>query len=223
MENVATFGRRERRRRETRLRLFETAMQLFAAQGFDSTTVEQITEAADVAKGTFFNYFASKEDVLLGLLERQRQAIEEGRKQAETAASVRPILERVAHGLATATLGQRVLLRNALGKALAHDALAKFMGEQLLAARQDASAIMARGQELGELRADWPAAALAQMLQQAVFGAYVIWSLATQAELEQALGRSLELFWAAAGTAKQPLTNADEGGSKQVGAQEQER
>src|SRR5437899_3870437 len=57
-------GRRERRRTETRERIFRAAMQLFAQHGFFSTTVEDITEAADVGKGTFFNYFPSKEHVL---------------------------------------------------------------------------------------------------------------------------------------------------------------
>src|ERR1700722_13978554 len=57
-------GRRERRRVETRERLFRAALELFARRGFLETTVEDITEAADVGKGTFFNYFPTKEHVL---------------------------------------------------------------------------------------------------------------------------------------------------------------
>src|ERR1035438_3620073 len=58
------MGRRERRAAETRLRLFRTALQLFADRGLSNVTVEDITEAADVGKGTFFNYFESKDHVL---------------------------------------------------------------------------------------------------------------------------------------------------------------
>ncbi|MGA2719724.1 MAG: helix-turn-helix domain-containing protein [Candidatus Acidiferrales bacterium] len=53
----APAGRRERRRTETRDRLFHSALKLFAERGYQETTVEAITEAADVGKGTFFNYF----------------------------------------------------------------------------------------------------------------------------------------------------------------------
>src|SRR5271167_3724540 len=67
----ATLGRRERKRSETRERIFRAALELFAQRGFFETTVEEITEAADVGKGTFFNYFRNKEDVLSALAEVQ--------------------------------------------------------------------------------------------------------------------------------------------------------
>jgi AcrR family transcriptional regulator len=57
-------SRRERKKQETRQRLLECAWQLFQEKGYDDTTVEDITEAADVAKGTFFNYFEAKQAIL---------------------------------------------------------------------------------------------------------------------------------------------------------------
>src|ERR1017187_8353533 len=62
--NPPGAGRRQRRAAETRLRLFRCALQLIAERGFPNVTVEDITEAADVGKGTFFNYFATKDHVL---------------------------------------------------------------------------------------------------------------------------------------------------------------
>ncbi|CUA79021.1 TetR/AcrR family transcriptional regulator [Anoxybacillus suryakundensis] len=56
--------KRERQKKQTRLLLQQTALQLFQKQGYDETTVLQITNEAGVAKGTFFNYFRTKEDVL---------------------------------------------------------------------------------------------------------------------------------------------------------------
>jgi AcrR family transcriptional regulator len=61
---VKTASRRERKKQETRQRLLECAWQLFQERGYDDTTVEDITEAVDVAKGTFFNYFETKEALL---------------------------------------------------------------------------------------------------------------------------------------------------------------
>ncbi|MCP2256476.1 transcriptional regulator, TetR family [Streptoalloteichus tenebrarius] len=57
-------SRRERKKRETRRLLTETALRLFAEQGYERTTVAQIAAAADVATKTFFNHFPSKDDVL---------------------------------------------------------------------------------------------------------------------------------------------------------------
>ena len=70
-------GRRERRAAETRLRLFRCALQLIAERGFPNVTVEEITEAADVGKGTFFNYFATKDHVLGVMAEIQLGKVRE--------------------------------------------------------------------------------------------------------------------------------------------------
>ncbi|MBP2442568.1 TetR family transcriptional regulator [Rhizobium leguminosarum] len=61
---AATEGRRQRKRRQTRERIEQAAMTLFLQRGFEATTVEDITEAADVSKRSFFDYFPSKEDVV---------------------------------------------------------------------------------------------------------------------------------------------------------------
>src|SRR5260370_17727963 len=80
-------GRRQRRSAEIRERLFRAALELFAKKGFAETTVEHITEAADVGKGTFFNYFPSKDHILLAFGEMQlgklEAAIETARRTNE--------------------------------------------------------------------------------------------------------------------------------------------
>lgn len=53
----------QRRQKETRERIFRVAMELFKYKGFENTTVAEITEAADIGKGTFFTYFPTKESV----------------------------------------------------------------------------------------------------------------------------------------------------------------
>lgn len=58
-------SRRERQKANRRRRIYEAAIELFAQKGFDETTVQEITDRADVGKGTFFNYFPSKEAILM--------------------------------------------------------------------------------------------------------------------------------------------------------------
>src|SRR2546430_7904371 len=78
----AAPDRRQRRSAEIRERLFRAALQLFAQKGFLETTVEDITEAADVGKGTFFNYFPSKDHILLAFGEMQLGKLETAVKTA---------------------------------------------------------------------------------------------------------------------------------------------
>ena len=59
-------GRRERKKLATRQALMDAALRLVADRGLEQVTVEDISEAADVASRTFFNYFSSKEEALLG-------------------------------------------------------------------------------------------------------------------------------------------------------------
>src|SRR5256886_16678450 len=72
----STSDRRQRRSADIRERLFRAALDLFAQRGFAETTVEDITEAADVGKGTFFNYFPSKDHILLAFGEMQLSKLE---------------------------------------------------------------------------------------------------------------------------------------------------
>ena len=70
-------GRRERKRLETRERILNCAVALFASRGYESTTIEDIGECADVSRATVFNYFARKEDLVLAWFERRRAELAE--------------------------------------------------------------------------------------------------------------------------------------------------
>lgn len=60
------MGLRDRKRVETRHRIAEAARSLALEQEIDHTTIEQIAARAEVSPRTFFNYFESKEDAVLG-------------------------------------------------------------------------------------------------------------------------------------------------------------
>ena len=59
-------GRRERKKLETRRALQQAALRLAADKGPDQVSIEEIADAADVSVRTFFNYFSSKEEAIIG-------------------------------------------------------------------------------------------------------------------------------------------------------------
>jgi AcrR family transcriptional regulator len=63
------LGLRERKKRQTREVIAETARRLFSERGFDRVTVAEIARAADVAEKTVFNYFPTKEDLVYWRME----------------------------------------------------------------------------------------------------------------------------------------------------------
>jgi AcrR family transcriptional regulator len=83
----AVLGLRERKKLETFRALQSAARRLVGERGLDRVTIEEIADAANVSKRTFFNYFASKEAVLVdpepGMPERLAAALA-GRPAAET-------------------------------------------------------------------------------------------------------------------------------------------
>ena len=98
LPHLQGMGRRQRRAAETRLRLFRSALQLFAERGFANVRVEEITEAADVGKGTFFNYFESKDHVLGVMAEIQLGKVREALALAPLPLLGKDVLDRGRHG-----------------------------------------------------------------------------------------------------------------------------
>ncbi len=66
---------RERTRRAVRTEIVDAAMSLFLSQGFETTTVEEIAQAAGISRRSYFRYFASKEEAFAEALASIGQTI----------------------------------------------------------------------------------------------------------------------------------------------------
>jgi AcrR family transcriptional regulator len=70
-----TEGLRERNRRQTLQRIAEVGVELFLAQGYEATTLDEIAAAAGISRRTFFYYFKSKDDILLTHIDAYADAL----------------------------------------------------------------------------------------------------------------------------------------------------
>ena len=167
-------SRRERTKDETRERISIAAIQLFHEKGFDATTVDEIAARADVAKGTFFNYFPRKEAVLHAITERMMDELEAlAEKLNSDPRSVKEKLLVVfdaACGLYAVNpdLHRHAIvemLRGPLASAVDIDARAQTFVRDLVL----------KGQERGELRADVDPDRMAYTLRSVFFMTVLVW------------------------------------------------
>ena len=190
------MGRRQRRAAETRIRLFRNALKLIAARGLANVTVEDITEAADVGKGTFFNYFSSKDHVLGVMAEIQ---LSKGREAAASASQggepVRDVLRRLVRRLAEEPGRSPRLARAFISSFLASDCVRNILKLHMREGRKTIAGIIAMGQRSGELDPRLRKDDVALQFLQMVLGTVLLWSLHEKPALSAWMGSSFEHFW----------------------------
>jgi TetR/AcrR family transcriptional regulator, cholesterol catabolism regulator len=148
-------SRRERKKEETRHRIFHAAIDLFRERGFEQTTVDDITEKADVAKGTFFNYFHRKEAVFAYLSEERLTVIEEkiGALLEEDRSAIEKLIEL--YVMAASSYEEDA----ELARFVLHELMRRAYGpNEDLAVRWHAiiQKVVEQGQERGEIRREIP-------------------------------------------------------------------
>ena len=63
-----TSSRRERKKQVIRSGIIDSAIELFSTRGIEAVTVEEIADHADIGKGTVYNYFQTKEDIVVAFI-----------------------------------------------------------------------------------------------------------------------------------------------------------
>ena len=196
MSRFADLPRYERKKAQTRERIYRAAMRLFAERGLAETTVDEIVAVADVAKGTFFNYFRSKEQVFAVFIEiqlsRVAEAVEEARKGESPIPTVlRRTFQRLAEEAGSKPHLARALVASIVGNDVARETVAAGMVE----GRRLLSEILRLGQERGQVRRDRSVRAMSLAFQQAFFGTLVLWAIRPQAKLAKLLDATFDDYW----------------------------
>ncbi|MCX7925278.1 MAG: TetR family transcriptional regulator [Fimbriimonadales bacterium] len=190
-------SRRERRREKTRQRLIEAALALMQKKPFDQVTVEEITELADVAKGTFFTYFPTKEHLLHAYIRDMTDEVYEflDALQPENAPSQWEVLRQVMLFIAQRDSHSVQITRSIMNTAMQSEALRQMLAEILQEATAHARRGFECGQQRGEFRTDVPPEELAHCAIQLYRLCQMEWLMERPEEpLEQIVERVLEFY-----------------------------
>jgi|SRR5690242_1662783 len=203
--------RRVRRSAEIRERLFRSALLLFAQKGFAETTVEDITEAADLGKGTFFNYFPSKDHILMAFAEMQIRKLEVFVHDVRGTRDPMPqILRALMSRMTEEPIRNPEIVRALIQANLTSAAVRREMARLHDRNRELLAELIRGGQQRGEVRADLPAEEIAQVWRQMIFGTLLFWSLIGDNSLPQRIELAIGILWTG-------LAPRSPGGSDSVG------
>ena len=179
------MSRRERKKKETREKIFANAMQLFRLQGFTATSVEQITQHADVGKGTFYNYFPTKEAVILEFSRRTCQDLVNNGRQ-KPSLSTRQRLGTLLQDWAEFMINDReiawVTVRNREG------------AEYDMSLHYGLLAILTVGQQTNEINREFDPAFLAESLEGMMVQHFIRWFVSGVGDLHEEVNHALSVF-----------------------------
>jgi AcrR family transcriptional regulator len=188
--------RRQRHSAELRERLFRAALDLFAKKGFAETTVEDITNAADVGKGTFFNYFPSKDHILLAFGEMQLEKLHASVEEARRSNEPMPVFLRSLRARMTEEPSRNpAIVRSILQAHLSSLPVREAMAKNHTRAQGLLTQLIRLGQDRGEVRKDLSASELAYVFRQTVFGTLLLWSLFGDSTLPARLDTAFNVLW----------------------------
>lgn len=162
---------------KTREKLIETAKAIICKKGLSGTSIDEITEACGVAKGTFYTYFKRKEDIVFEL---SRDIFDEILREAKESGG--PIAERLQNYMVrfSAHIEKSSLklcqewIKNVADPALIQNEYDRNkMSKDITALRE----LLETAVESGQLRSDTPAALLAHTINDILYGQMLCWCM----------------------------------------------
>ena len=162
------LSRRERKKQLNRRQIIDAALDLFQAQSVEATTIDAIAEAADVSRGTFYNYFPTKEALLSAIAAEEVRTLE---ARLDDNADHDPVarIYDLMRALMTDTLAFLQVTRYILLQAMLHPSNATSPSVQLDAIL---TPLVDQAQAQGKIRADLDSTAVAGALVDVCLGAF---------------------------------------------------
>ncbi|MFJ1808417.1 MULTISPECIES: TetR/AcrR family transcriptional regulator [unclassified Streptomyces] len=105
--DVTMDGMKQQRRGNTRQRIQDVALELFAEQGYEKTSLREIAERLEVTKAALYYHFKTKEEIIVGIFTDLTKPIEDlidwGKSQPHTLETKQELVRRYSRALSEAT------------------------------------------------------------------------------------------------------------------------
>lgn len=188
---------RETRKKELKELIFLKAVQLFQERGYENVTVQDITTACGIAKGTFFNYFPKKENILLFLGDSQIELWNESLKAYENVEHPKERIKLVLGNLLDRFTGHGDLMQHAVFEIIKSNYLVENEVRSIQQLQECLSSIIAEAKATGKLNSKWDIHIITSTIMSTYFYTLMSHSLlhANEINVKNILNQQLDVVW----------------------------
>lgn len=188
---------RETRKKELKELIFLKAVQLFQERGYENVTVQDITTACGIAKGTFFNYFPKKENILLFLGDSQIELWNESLKTYANVEHPKERIKLVLGDLLDRFTGHGDLMKHAVFEILKSNYLVENEVKSIQQLQEGLSSIITEAKETGKLNSQWDIHIITSTIMSTYFYTLMSHSLlhANEINVKNTLNQQLDVVW----------------------------
>ncbi|MFD6510624.1 MULTISPECIES: TetR/AcrR family transcriptional regulator [unclassified Bacillus (in: firmicutes)] len=188
---------RETRKKELKELIFLKSVQLFQERGYENVTVQDITTACGIAKGTFFNYFPKKENILLFLGDSQMELWNESLKTYENVEHPKERIKLVLGDLLDRFTGHGELMTHAVFEIIKSNYLVENELKSIQQLQESLSSIITAAKETGKLNSPWDINIITSTIMGTYFYTLLSQSLldSNETNAKNILNQQLDVVW----------------------------
>lgn len=188
---------RESRKKELKKQIFLHAMQLFHEKGFEKVTVQEITVKCGIGKGTFFNYFAKKEDILLYLGESQIDLLQQSIEKHQNIDPPKEQIRRVLDELLLHFSSHSELMKLATLEIIKSASLAGKESKSVQLLHQQLASMIDSAKQKGKLNSRWETDVIATAIVGVYFHTILSWTLleVQYTTISESFSKQFDVVW----------------------------
>ncbi|MGG3804250.1 TetR/AcrR family transcriptional regulator [Metabacillus fastidiosus] len=183
------------RKKELKEQIYLKAMQLFKEKGYEKVTVQEIADTCGIAKGTFFNYFAKKDDILLYLGISQIEYFVSHLNELEDHTSLKEQIESILGDLLQRFLDYGEIMKLAVLELIKSDYLIETESKSIAQLQHYLVEIIEKAINNGTFRSKWDAETIASTIMGIYFSTLITAIMKQNVNTKELFQQNLNVIW----------------------------